>query len=94
MGGVKTMGERPAKSRRDTSAARKPRLRTAPQQTPATFHATVNNGWDAKDSGSQCIGCNLVEHPFENAVMDGIKGVPIQKPAEPGWIEDYGLPNY
>jgi hypothetical protein len=39
-------------------------------------------------------GCNLMEHPFEDAVMDRVERVPIKKPAESGWIEDCCLPNH
>jgi hypothetical protein len=35
-----------------------------------------------------------MEHPFENTVVDWIKSVPINKPAEPCRIENCGLPNH
>ena len=38
-------------------------------------------------------GCNLMEHPFEDAVMERVERVPIKKPTKSSGIEDCGLPN-
>ena len=38
--------------------------------------------------------CNLMQHPFEDAVMDRVKRVPIEKPAKSGRIENCRLPNH